>query len=147
MKCKTQIVVISPKNTRRFRSNEFHQNSFFFDDIGALLSLQPGWCSKNGKPTCSKNATKLPATKNGKNVHATTKTCKQIIFLTAKTTPISIFIWVTHWYLIKNRKNLGSIINWFTWVNINVSSLVLWNYELSRCMLWIQHDYPEFSNY
>ena len=109
MKCKTQIVVISPKNTRRFRSNEFHQNSFFFDDIGALLSLQPSWCSKNGKPTCSKNATKLPATKNGKNVHATTKTCKQIIFLTAKTTTFDLYLSET---LILNKESQKSWINY-----------------------------------
>ena len=42
--------------------------------------------------------------------HATTKTCKQIIFLTAKVKPLSIFIWVTQWYFIKNRINIGSII-------------------------------------
>ena len=48
-KRKPQIKVISSKNTNRFYRNEFYQNRFSFDGIGAWRSLQSD--SKNDKPT------------------------------------------------------------------------------------------------
>ena len=93
-KWEVQVVVISAKNTKRFRSNELYQTSFFFDDIDDLHSLQSGRCSKNGKPTCSKNATKFSAQKIGKIVHSPTKICKQIIFLNEKIKPtLFLHLW------------------------------------------------------